>query len=61
MMNDKRCQDCEKYETKGYNYCRMCGFHLTRGRVQRVARRDAINIREHFCGNCGKPKGTCNC
>jgi hypothetical protein len=51
----QKCKDCEKYVTKGYNYCRMCGFHLTARQVQRNTRRDAIHARERFCGQCGNP------
>jgi hypothetical protein len=57
----KRCKDCDKYVIKGFNYCRMCGFHLTAGKMQRATRRDAMRAQEKFCGQCGKQKGTCEC
>lgn len=32
-MTNQRCNECDKYEKQGHNYCRMCGFHVRKGYV----------------------------
>lgn len=56
MMASKGCKHCEKYKRVGHNYCRMCGFHLTKGYVQNVRVAAVYNVSERFCGYCGRPK-----
>ena len=36
MINREPCSRCEDYRSQGHNYCRVCGFHLTKDYVQRV-------------------------
>ena len=55
------CKDCEKYKREGHNYCRMCGFHLTKGYVQYVRMATAYYVNEKFCGYCGGPRRECSC
>ena len=61
MSNNHKCRDCEDYKRQGHNYCRMCGFHLTRGYVQYVKLAAIFNTNEKFCGYCGGPKHQCSC
>ena len=44
------CGDCEEYKKSGHNYCRICGFHLTKGYVQYVRLALAYFTHEKFCG-----------
>lgn len=60
-MASKGCKDCERYKKSGHNYCRMCGYHLTRGYVQNVRVAVAYNTSERFCGHCGTAKHVGNC
>jgi len=61
MATRERCGSCGDYETKGHNYCRMCGFHLTKGYVRNVKVAEAYNTSERYCGYCGGPKYKCAC
>jgi hypothetical protein len=61
MVNRHQCSHCEDYKKQGHNYCRMCGFHLTKGYVQYVRLAVVYNISEKFCGYCGGPKHECSC
>lgn len=36
MTTKRECRDCEEYRKQGHNYCRVCGYHLTKGLVQFV-------------------------
>jgi len=60
-MAKQRCGDCDKYEKQNHNYCRMCGFHLTKGKVQYVRNALAYFTNEKFCGYCGGQKNKCKC
>lgn len=60
-MTKVQCSKCEKYRRAGHNFCRMCGFHLTEGFVQRARVADAYRVEEKFCGYCGVPAGQCRC
>ena len=55
------CSDCERQKQKGHNYCRVCGFHLTKGYVQHVRVALAHYTNEKFCGYCGGEKHACSC
>lgn len=44
------CKDCDKYAKAGHNYCRMCGYHLTKGYVQNVRIAIGYYSNEKFCG-----------
>lgn len=55
------CSSCEEYEKDGHNYCRMCGYHLTKGCVQYVKQAVAFYANEKYCGYCGGPKRQCRC
>ncbi len=61
MSYNQKCRDCEDYQRQGHNYCRMCGFHLTRGNVQHVRIAVIYNTSEKFCGYCGGLKHQCSC
>jgi hypothetical protein len=61
MTSRQQCSHCEDYKKQGHNYCRMCGFHLTKGYVQYVRLGVAYNTSEKFCGYCGGPKHECSC
>ena len=56
-----KCNECDKYQKAGHNYCRMCGYHLTKGYVQYVRLALAYYTNEKFCGYCGKLRSNCNC
>lgn len=56
-----KCKDCDKYKKAGHNYCRMCGYHLTKGYVQYVRLALAYYTNEKFCGYCGKLRNDCKC
>jgi len=55
------CKDCNTYKEKNHNYCRMCGYHIRKGRIHNVRIATAYNSREKFCGYCGAKKGECKC
>ncbi len=61
MANKSQCDSCESYKKEGHNYCRMCGFHLTKGYVQSVRLAVGYYTNEKFCGYCGGPKHECSC
>lgn len=61
MSKHQKCSDCENYKQQGHNYCRMCGYHLTKGYVQYVRLAVAYNTNEKFCGYCGGKKNECSC
>ena len=60
-MANTKCTDCDKYKNEGHNYCRMCGFHLTKGFVQYVRIAVAYFTNEKYCGYCGKLRKNCKC
>ena len=60
-MNRTKCNNCNNYQKAGHNYCRMCGFHLTKGFVQKVRIAVVYNTNEKFCGYCGKTRVNCKC
>jgi len=55
------CKQCEKNKTIGHNYCRDCGYHLTKGFVQHVRIPNAFSADEKYCGYCGGEKHKCAC
>jgi hypothetical protein len=55
-MKPERCDQCEDYQAQEHNYCRMCGFHLTKVYVQYVRLAVTYNTQEKFCGYCGGAK-----
>lgn len=56
------CSNCDKYKKMLHNYCKMCGFHLTKGYVQYVRRVSCNYTTERFCGYCGKLiRSGCKC
>ena len=61
MANRQPCSQCDEYKKQGHNYCRMCGFHLTKGFVQYVRLALGYNTAEKFCGYCGGLKHECSC
>jgi len=60
-MNNQMCPKCEEYKKQGHNYCRMCGFHLTKGYVQYARLATAYYTNEKYRGYCGGPKNNCKC
>jgi len=60
-MGKFNCNECEGYAKDGHNYCRVCGYHLTRGYSQNGPVAYAPMGHERFCGHCGGPKGNCKC
>ena len=60
-MKIKMCPKCLDYKRKGHNYCRMCGYHLTKGHVQNIRQATIYNVKEKYCGYCGGPKYRCSC
>lgn len=62
MNNPKqKCKYCDSYLKEGHNYCRMCGYHLTKGFSQNPRVAVAYNTDERYCGNCGKLRKKCDC
>lgn len=61
MGSGKRCRDCDSYEKRGHNYCRMCGHYLKKGIVHHVRIATVYNTNEKYCGYCGGQKHNCNC
>ena len=61
MSRQQKCDRCEEYKDQSHNYCRMCGFHLTKGYVQYVRLAVAYFTNEKFCGHCGGAKNECSC
>jgi hypothetical protein len=60
-MNEKQCPACEENKETGFNYCRSCGLHLTKGQVQQAHILRVYQLSEKFCGHCGKPRTACEC
>ena len=60
MTRKGRCPDCDKYETKGHNYCRKCGCELKPGYVKNVRIAAGYFTDEKFCSYCGKLRDVCN-
>jgi hypothetical protein len=60
-MAKEKCPECEKYKDAGHNYCRMCGYHLTKGWVQNLRLALLYFTNEKYCGYCGKPRAECKC
>lgn len=56
-----KCEKCDDYAKEGHNYCRLCGYHLTKGHVQYVRVAVAYFTNEKFCGYCGGIKNKCSC
>jgi RNA polymerase subunit RPABC4/transcription elongation factor Spt4 len=61
MSAKQECQECQKYKEQGHNYCRMCGFYLTKGYFPFVPVAEIYRTDEKFCGYCGKPRNECKC
>lgn len=61
MPPKQECQFCDQYRRDGHNYCRMCGFHLTKGYVQHMRIGHMYNSNEKYCGYCGKARAECKC
>jgi RNA polymerase subunit RPABC4/transcription elongation factor Spt4 len=61
MEPNRKCNNCEKYAKQGHNYCRICGFHLTKGYVQYIRIAVIYNSNEKYCGYCGKLRTNCKC
>lgn len=57
------CGDCQRYRAQQFNYCRVCGNHLTTGQIQwsRIRVATGYTPAEKFCGHCGgnKHRGGC--
>ena len=60
-MKDEKCPRCEEYKKEGHNYCRICGYHLTKGYAQSVKLATAYFTDEKYCGYCGGVKDNCRC
>lgn len=60
-MKAEMCSRCEEYKKEGHNYCRMCGYHLTKGYAQYAKLAIAYFSDEKYCGYCGGIKNKCNC
>lgn len=60
-MNKQMCPHCEEYKKQGHNYCRICGYHLTKGFVQYAKLATAYNTNEKYCGYCGDTKNNRKC
>jgi len=60
-MTKQKCSECNNYAKAGHNYCRMCGFHLTKGFVQYVRIAVSYFTNEKYCGYCGKLRKECKC
>ena len=61
MSRSVRCSDCDDYEDRGHNYCRMCGYHFKLGYVPNVRIAEAYYTNEKYCGYCGGEKHKCKC
>lgn len=61
MSNRQKCGKCDDYKQQGHNYCRICGYHLTKGYAQYARLALAYFASENFCGYCGGPKRDCSC
>ena len=55
------CDECETNRQNGHNYCRKCGYHLTKGFVQNVRVATVYYAHEKYCGYCGKKQDDCKC
>lgn len=60
-MTQNKCSHCDDYKKQGHNYCRMCGFYLTKGYVHNVRIAVVYNTNEKYCGYCGGEKHKCSC
>jgi hypothetical protein len=61
-MNQKtECDHCEEYRKQGHNYCRICGFHLTKGYAKNAQLAAGYYSNEKFCGYCGALRAACEC
>jgi hypothetical protein len=56
-----KCRACERHEKDGHNFCRICGFHLTKGYVQYPRNPVVCSPDEKYCGYCGEERDQCNC
>lgn len=61
MAKKQRCDACDRYEEQVHNYCRMCGYHLTKGWVQKLRQLVLWATNEKHCGYCGKTRAECEC
>ncbi len=61
MSNNQECRDCDDYKQQGHNYCRMCGYYLTKGYTPNARIAVAYSTNEKFCGFCDGPKNDCSC
>ena len=55
------CNDCQIYDQRGENYCRMCGEALTKGLIRRAQVAIAYLVNEKTCGYCGRAKHRGRC
>ncbi len=61
MSTNYECRDCQSYEERGHNYCRMCGAEFKKGMIKNVRIADGYHTGEKFCGYCGGRKHACSC
>ncbi len=60
-MEKEQCKECQKQKKTGHNYCRVCGFHFTKGNMQYGRINVEFTQDEYFCGYCGRLKNKCKC
>ena len=60
-MQKQECTYCADYKRQGHNYCRICGYHLSKGYCNNVKVAVAYNDSEKYCGYCGGFKYECSC
>jgi hypothetical protein len=61
MGKNQKCSECDQNKKIGHNYCRHCGYHLTKGYVQYVRLAHAYSTNDKFCGYCGNTRKECKC
>ena len=60
-MSKYGCRDCQSYEKRGHNYCKMCGFEFRPNTAEKARIAVANYVNERFCGYCGAPLKECDC
>ena len=55
------CDACEENKNIGHNYCRTCGYHITKGQTQNRKQLITYFTNEKYCGFCGGQKYKCKC
>lgn len=55
-MTQRKCSECDSYQKRGFNYCRMCGYYLTKGHTKFARKAVAYSTAEKFCGGCGQER-----